>query len=68
MTKSQIWQRIVSRSYVASLPVEKLKEVKGKVDAVIAQHENLFAVTEDGSEPVAEVPLRLEIFIARKKS
>jgi hypothetical protein len=68
MTRGQVWQRILSRSYVASLPSEKVEEVRAQVEDVIRKHEDLFTNPGDGFEPRAEVPLRLEVFVARKRA
>lgn len=69
MTRHQAWQRILSRSYVASLAPEKQAQVKSQVDAVLERHSNKFIAPHagaDASQELAEVPLTLEVFIARK--
>lgn len=70
VTRQQAWERILSRSYVASLAPEKQAEVKAQVNAVLARHGKKFLAPHAGadtSQELAEVPLRLEVFIARKR-
>ncbi|BDA43083.1 Uncharacterized methyltransferase Mb3374 at N-terminal half [Coccomyxa sp. Obi] len=70
VTRHQAWQRILSRSYVAPLAPEKQADVKAQVDAVLERHSDRFIAPyagADKSQELAEVPLRLEVFIARKR-
>ncbi|KAK9915322.1 hypothetical protein WJX75_007617 [Coccomyxa subellipsoidea] len=70
VTRQQAWERILSRSYVASLAPEKQAEVKAQVNAVLERHGKNFLAPHAGadtSQELAEVPLRLEVFIARKR-
>jgi hypothetical protein len=67
MTRSQVWQRVLSRSYVASLPPDRLEEVRAHVDTIIDRHGCLFEAADGEAEPRAAVPLRLEVFLARKR-
>ena len=73
VTRQQAWARIVSRSYLAILPVEKLAEVKESFQSVLASNKEKFHALEgsssaDADSEVAKIPLRLEVFIARKKA
>ena len=73
VTRQQAWARIVSRSYLAILPAEKLAEVKESFQSVLDSNEEKFhapdgASSTDADSEVAEIPLRLEVFIARKKA
>ncbi len=54
---------------MASLAPEKQAQVKSQVDAVLERHSNKFIAPHagaDASQELAEVPLKLEVFIARK--
>ena len=72
MTRQQTWARILSRSYLAILPAKKLAEVKESFQSVLKSNKDKFhapdgSSSSDADLEVAEIPLRLEIFIARKK-
>ncbi len=73
VTRQQAWARIVSRSYLAILPAEKLAEVKESFQSVLESNKEKFhapdgASSTDADSEVAEIPLRLEVFVARKKA
>ncbi len=72
VTRQQAWARIVSRSYLAVLPQEELAEVKATFESVLEANKNKFhtppgAASSDADSEVAAIPLRLEVFIARKR-
>ncbi len=55
---------------MAPLAPEKQAEVKAQVDAVLERHSDMFVAPHagaDASQELAEVPLKLEVFIARKR-
>lgn len=55
---------------MAPLAPEKQAAVKAQVDAVLDRHGDRFVAPHAGADKsleLAEVPLRLEVFIARKK-
>lgn len=71
VTRQQAWARIVSRSYLAVLPKEKQDAVKAEFQAVLDANKDKFRAPEgstgsDADSEVAEIPLRLEVFIAKK--
>ena len=73
VTRQQAWARIVSRSYLAVLPAEKLAEVKESFQSVLASNKEKFhgpdgSGSADADSEIAEIPLRLEVFVARKKA
>lgn len=62
----------MSRSYLAVLPEEKLAEVKASFTSVLDANKDKFhsplgSTSSDADFEVAEIPLRLEVFIARKR-
>ncbi len=72
VTRQQAWARIVSRSYLAVLPEEKLAQVKATFESVLDANKDKFhgpsgSNSCDAASEVAEIPLRLEVFIARKR-
>ena len=72
VTRQQAWARIVSRSYLAILPEEKLAEIKATFESVLDANKDKFhspsgSIGSDADSEVAEIPLRLEVFIARKR-
>ena len=72
VTRQQAWARIVSRSYLAVLPQEKLAEVKATFESVLDANKDKFhtprgATSAGADSEVAAIPLRLEVFIARKR-
>ena len=64
MSRERLWQRVVSRSYVAMLPPDKLQAVKQQFDEVVARHADQFHASAAGGPEVAEVPQTTEVFIA----
>ena len=71
LTREQIWNRVLSRSYVAALGEEEQSEVKQQVEAVLKKHASDFYTTTagpTGEQDVARVLLRTEIFVARRKA
>ena len=73
VTRQQAWARILSRSYLAILPGEKLAEVRESFQSVLASNKEKFRAPDgssstDADSEVAKIPLRLEVFIARKKA
>ncbi len=66
MTREQVWQRIVSRSYVARLGPQELEEVRHRFNAVLQKHADQFhtpAAPAPAAE-VADVPQQTEVFAA----
>ena len=62
----------MSRSYLAVLPKEKLAEVKATFESVLDANKDKFhalpgAASSDADSEVAAIPLRLEVFIAKKR-
>ena len=62
----------MSRSYLAILPDEKLAQVRASFEAVLDANKDKFhgppgSASADADSEVAEIPLRLEVFIARKR-
>ena len=71
LTREQIWNRVLSRSYVAALDKEEQSEVKQQVEAVLKKHASDFYTTTagpTGEQDVARVLLRTEVFVARRKA
>ena len=71
VTRKQAWDRILSRSYLAILPAEEQNKVKAQFQSVLDDNKDKFHAPEgsnssDVDSEVAEIPLRLEVFIARK--
>ena len=67
MTRERLWQRVLSRSYVAVLPPERVQHVKAQFDAVVAKHADQFHAPAAGAEEVALVPQTTEVFVAVAK-
>ncbi len=73
VTRQQAWARILSRSYLAILPPAKQEEVKAIFHSVLEKNKDKFHAPKgcrasDADSEVAEIPLRLEVFIARKRA
>lgn len=70
MTREQVWQRIISRSYVARLGPQELQEVRERFDAVLAKHSDQFhtPATSASAAEVADVPQQTEVFVALVRS
>ena len=73
VTRQQAWARILSRSYLAVLPPAKQEEVKATFQSVLDENKDKFHAPKgcsaaDADSEVAEIPLRLEVFIARKRA
>ncbi len=72
VTRKQAWDRILSRSYLAILPAEEQNKVKTQFQSVLDNNKDKFHAPEgstssDINSEVAKIPLRLEVFIARKR-
>ena len=68
VTKEQLWGRMLSKSYVARLPASQQDALRADINRVIQRHAVRFESPRDSmSEPVTEVPLVLEVFIAHKQ-
>lgn len=73
VTRQQAWARILSRSYIAVLPPAKQEEVKTMFQSVLDENKDKFHTPKgcsaaNADSEVAEIPLRLEVFIARKRT
>ena len=72
MTREQLWQRVLSRSYVAVLPPPQLQLVRQQFDGVLAKHAAQFAPVPTSADEhacqVARVPQRTEVFVALVRS
>ena len=64
MTREQVWQRVLSRSYVARLAPQELQEVRQAFDAVLARHAEQFHAPAGSAAQVADVPQQTEVFVA----
>jgi ubiquinone/menaquinone biosynthesis C-methylase UbiE len=65
VTKAEAWERVKSKSYIASLPPAAQGEVNEKVEAVLAQHDDAFNILQRGPDGVerrcARQPIETEV-------
>ena len=63
--QAEVWQRVLSKSYIAALPPAKQEVVRAKVEAVLAKHDAAFNVVlrdQDGTERrCARQPIETEV-------
>lgn len=65
VTQAEVWERVRSKSYIASLPAAEQEEVRAKVEAALAAHEDAFDVARKGPDGVerryARQPIETEV-------
>ena len=60
VTKTQVWERVLSKSYIASLPAAEQAVVKTRVEKVLDKHKAVFNIPSEG-EKYARQPLTTEV-------
>lgn len=60
VNEEQIWDRVISKSYIAVLPQEQQQELKRQVDSIVQEELG-------GRRDNIEYPQQTTVFVARKK-
>jgi len=65
VTKEEAWERVKSKSYIASLDPEAQAGARAKVEAALAQHDSAFSIVRRGADGVerryARQPIETEV-------
>ena len=65
VTPAEVWERVLSKSYIASLNAKEQAVVRAKVEAVLAQHDDAFNIVRRGRDGVerryARQPIETEV-------
>lgn len=67
VSKSEVWQRILSKSYIATLSAEEQAKLKVEVDKILENHDDAFNIKRSDGPICANQSLVTEVAMAFAK-